>query len=46
MTGNFDGLQNKFQSAVNEKMLMKLEKDRLKARVENLELSMNQMSED
>jgi len=25
---------------------MKLEKDRLKARVENLELSMNQLSED
>jgi len=27
-------------------MLMKLEKDRLKARVENLEISMNQISED
>ena len=46
LTNNFEGLQSKFQSAVNEKMLMKLEKDRLKARVENLELSMNQMSED
>lgn len=46
LNGTFTGLQNKFQGAVNEKMLMKLEKDRLKARVENLELSMNQLSED
>jgi len=31
---------------VKEKMLMKLEKDRLIAKVENLELSMNQLSEE
>ena len=41
LNGTFQGLSNKFESAVKEKMLMKLEKDRLKARVENLELSMN-----
>ena len=46
LNGTFQGLSNKFESAVKEKMLMKLEKDRLKARVENLELSMNQLSED
>lgn len=31
---------------MKEKMLMKLEKDRLIAKVENLELSMNQLSEE
>ena len=37
----FSGLSNKYEAAVKEKMLMKLEKDRLIAKVENLELSMN-----
>ena len=41
LNNTFNGLKNKFDTAVKEKMLMKLEKDRLKARVENLELSMN-----
>jgi len=30
---------NKYETAVKEKMLMKLEKDRLVAKVENLEMS-------
>lgn len=42
----FDGLSQKFEATVKEKMLMKLEKDRLIAKVENLELSMNQGSDD
>jgi len=46
LNNTFTGLSHKFESAVKEKMLMKLEKDRLKARVENLELSMNQLSEE
>ena len=41
LNGTFDGLRNKYDAAVKEKMLMKLEKDRLIAKVENLELSMN-----
>jgi hypothetical protein len=32
--------------ALKEKMLMKLEKDRLVAKVENLELSLKQIQED
>ena len=39
-------MSNKYEAAVKEKMLMKLEKDRLIAKVENLELSMNQLSEE
>lgn len=46
LTDTFNGLSNKFEAAVKEKMLMKLEKDRLTARVENLDLSLNQLSED
>lgn len=34
-------MQNKYDAAVKEKMLMKLEKDRLIAKVDNLEISMN-----
>ena len=46
LSETFTGLSNKFEAAVKEKMLMKLEKDRLIAKVENLELSMNQLSEE
>ena len=35
--GQYETLSNKYENSVKEKMLMKLEKDRLKARVENLE---------
>jgi len=41
LSSTFTGLSNKFEAVVKEKMLMKLEKDRLIAKVENLELSMN-----
>ena len=41
MQATFDQLSTKYDTAVKEKMLMKLEKDRLIAKVENLELSMN-----
>ena len=40
LSSTFTGLSNKFEAVVKEKMLMKLEKDRLIAKVENLELSM------
>lgn len=46
LTDSFNQLSNKYEAAVKEKMLMKLEKDRLKARVDNLEISMNQESVD
>lgn len=36
----FEALSNKYESAIKEKMLMKLEKDRLAAKVENLESSL------
>jgi len=36
----------KYEVALKEKMLMKLEKDRLVAKVENLELSLKQIQED
>jgi hypothetical protein len=35
----FDLYSNKYEVAVKEKMLMKLEKDRLIAKVDNLEMS-------
>ena len=46
LSETFTQLSNKYEAAVKEKMLMKLEKDRLIAKVENLELSMNQLSEE
>ena len=42
MQNEFDSLSSKYESIVKEKMLMKLEKDRLIAKVENLELSISQ----
>ena len=33
---------NKYEAALKEKMLMKLEKDRLKAKVDNLEFNLRQ----
>ena len=46
LSDTFIQLSNKYEAAVKEKMLMKLEKDRLIAKVENLELSMNQISDE
>lgn len=46
LSSKFETLQNKYQTTLNDKMLMKLEKDRLIAKVENLELSMNQPSDE
>jgi hypothetical protein len=37
---------NKYEVAVKEKMLMKLEKDRLVAKVENLEMGFKQLTDD
>ena len=34
-------MSNKYESAIKEKMLMKLEKDRLMAKVENLEAGLS-----
>lgn len=34
-------MSNKYESAIKEKMLMKLEKDRLAAKVDNLESSLS-----
>lgn len=42
MQSEFDNLSSKYESIVKEKMLMKLEKDRLIAKVDNLELSISQ----
>lgn len=39
-------MSNKYESAIKEKMLMKLEKDRLAAKVENLESSLTQLKDD
>ena len=36
-------MSNKYESAIKEKMLMKLEKDRLVAKVDNLEASLSQI---
>ena len=35
--GEFDALSSKYEAAVKEKMLMKLEKDRIGAKLENLD---------
>lgn len=43
---DFDELSNKYEAAIKEKMLMKLEKDRLIAKVENLDLSLKQLIEE
>jgi predicted nuclease with TOPRIM domain len=40
--GEYKELTNKYESTVKEKMLMKLEKDRLYAKVENLEAQLKQ----
>jgi hypothetical protein len=37
---------SKYEVALKEKMLMKLEKDRLVAKVENLQMSLEQLNED
>ena len=41
--GTFDVLSNKYENAIKEKMLMKLEKDRLIAKVESLETNIEQV---
>lgn len=46
MQSEFENHSNKFESAMKEKMLMRLEKDRLIAKVENLELSLKQLEDD
>ena len=38
--GTFDQLSNKYEVAIKEKMLMKLEKDRLWAKVESLDFEL------
>ena len=43
--GNFDQLSNKYEVAIKEKMLMKLEKDRLWAKVESLDANLNQLTD-
>ncbi len=42
---NFKNLSQNYETAVKEKMLMKLEKDRLMAKVENLESNLKQIEE-
>jgi len=42
----FEMYSHKYEIALKEKMLMKLEKDRLIAKVDNLEMSMRQNNED
>lgn len=42
----FDLYSQKYEVALKEKMLMKLEKDRLTAKVESLDLSLKQIYED
>ena len=39
-------MSTKYEGAIKEKMLMKLEKDRLIAKVENLEANLAQIKED
>jgi chromosome segregation ATPase len=41
----FKDLSTKYEAAVKEKMLMKLEKDRLMAKVENLEQNLRQIED-
>lgn len=42
----FEKMSTKYEGAIKEKMLMKLEKDRLIAKVENLESNLSQIKED
>ena len=42
----YEGLSTKYENAIKEKMLMKLEKDRLKAKVENLESNLRQIKDE
>ena len=46
LQGELDLFANKYEAALKEKMLMKLEKDRLKAKVDNLEFNLRQMEEE
>lgn len=46
LQAEFDKYSTKYEAAVKEKMLMKLEKDRLIAKVENLELSLKQTKDE
>ena len=46
LTSECDTYQNKYDAATKEKMLMRLEKDRLIAKVENLELSLKQLHDE
>ena len=46
LQAELDLYANKYESALKEKMLMKLEKDRLKAKVDNLEFNLRQMEEE
>lgn len=41
----FDNHSQKFESAIKEKMLMKLEKDRLWAKVESLQSNLDQLQD-
>jgi sperm-associated antigen 16 protein len=42
----FEKMSTKYEGAIKEKMLMKLEKDRLIAKVDNLEANLAQIKED
>ncbi len=46
MQEELDLYTSKYEVALKEKMLMKLEKDRLVAKVENLQMSLEQLNED
>ena len=46
LKSNYDSFQEKINQAVKEKMLMSLEKDRLIAKVNSLQISLNQINED
>jgi len=46
LLAEFDLYSHKYEVALKEKMLMKLEKDRLVAKVENLEMSLKQNNEE
>lgn len=43
--GEFDQLSSKYENAIKEKMLMKLEKDRLAAKLENLQSNLGQIKD-
>ena len=46
MQTEYDTYSSKYEAAVKEKMLMRLEKDRLIAKVENLEISLKQLQDE